>query len=495
MWNTSIIFPALVLWPVTAAFGPVVAYNVLVTAGVALSAWFAYLVAARYLEHPLLAGVVGLLYGFSPGMLAQATRHPHVMVALFPPLLWLLGDEILVRQRYRPAVIGGLAGLVCALQLLTGEEVLAVTLLIAVLGIAPVVVFHPRAARERLPYVARAAGAAALILLVVAGYPLAVQFLGPQQVSGSLQVSDFYVNDLVGFVSPNPALLRFGGSAETIRHLTGNISENDAYVGIPLLALFLIGLLVNWRRRVLRWAGLLAVAVALLSLGPRLHIYGNPYLFLPWALVARLPLMGSALPSRLMLIAFLGIGLVAVALVDRSLRGAPWGRWGALALLALSLLSLVPVWPFLSAPAAAPRFFQPGGAVASVPPGAVVLVTPFSSSRSTDAMYWQALSNYRFRMPEGDAFTPGPYLGPHPTYLETTLDQLDAGQDLQLSADSRDRALQSLAAMHVSTVVVGPSRGRDRIVEFLTSVLGGPPVEVDGVYVWWRVDQVAGGQD
>jgi len=27
MWNTSMIFPALVLWPVTAAFGPVVAYN------------------------------------------------------------------------------------------------------------------------------------------------------------------------------------------------------------------------------------------------------------------------------------------------------------------------------------------------------------------------------------------------------------------------------------------------------------------------------------
>ncbi len=40
MWNTSMIFPALVLWPVTAVFGPVVAYNVLVTAGIALSAWF-----------------------------------------------------------------------------------------------------------------------------------------------------------------------------------------------------------------------------------------------------------------------------------------------------------------------------------------------------------------------------------------------------------------------------------------------------------------------
>ena len=489
MWNTSIIFPALVLWPVTAAFGPVVAYNVLVTAGVALSAWLAFLVAERYLEPPLLAGVVGLLYGFSPGLLAQATRHPHVMIAVFPPLLWLLLDEILVRQRRPPAVMGALAGVACALQLLTGEEVLAVTLLIAFLGIALLAGLHWGSLGGRLPYVGRAAAAAVLVLLLVAGYPLAVQLFGPQQVAGSLQPADFYVSDLIGFISPDPALLRFGGSAETIRQLTGNVSERDAYVGIPLLALFLAGLAVNWRRPVVRWAGLLTLVVALLSLGPRLHIYGNPHLVLPWALVARLPLLGSALPSRLMLTAFLGIALVAAALVGRAYQSGPWVRWGSMALLAIGVLSLVPVWPFPSTAAAAPRFFQPGGGVESVPRGSVVLVTPFSSSRSTDAMYWQALAGYRFRMPEGDAFTPGPYLGPHPTYLQTTLDQLDSGQDPQLSGDSRDRALQSLADMHVSAVVVGPSPGRQRILQFLASVLDGPPAEIDGVYVWRDVDQ------
>jgi hypothetical protein len=97
-------------------------------------------------------------------------------------------------------------------------------------------------------------------------------------------------------------------------------------------------------------------------------------------------------------------------------------------------------------------------------------------------------------MPEGDAFTPGPYLGPHPSDLQAALDRLDAGGDLQLSADGRDRALQSLAAMHVSTVVAGPSPGQDRVVEFLSSLLGRPPVLVDGVAVWWHIDQVTGSQ-
>jgi len=31
MWNTSMLFPAVLLWPVTAVFGPVVAYNLLIT--------------------------------------------------------------------------------------------------------------------------------------------------------------------------------------------------------------------------------------------------------------------------------------------------------------------------------------------------------------------------------------------------------------------------------------------------------------------------------
>lgn len=490
MWNTSILFPALVLWPVTATAGPVVAYNLLVTGAVALSAWFAFLVGRRYLDQPLLAAVVGLLYGFSPGLLAQATRHPHVMIAVYPPIIWLLADEILVRRRHSPVLVGALAGLASALQLLTGEEVLAVTLLVAGLGVALLVVLHPRAAAHRLSSAWPAAAAAALTLLLVAGYPLLVQFFGPQRVSGSLQTADFYVNDLLSFITPDPALLRFGGSAATIRHFSGNVSENDGYIGLPLLALFGLGLALNWRRPVVRWAGLLTILVALLSLGPRLHVDGNRYWVLPWALLEKLPLMGSALPSRLMLTGFLGIALVAVALVAGAERRGPWLRWGARAGLVVAVVSLLPAWPFPSTPATAPRFFQAGGAVAAIPRGSVVLVTPFSSSRSTEAMYWQALSGYRFRMPEGDAFTPGPYLGPHPTYLQTVLDQLDAGQDLDLAADSHDRALQSLARMRVSTVVAGPSPGRDRILEFLTGLLGAAPVEVDGVAVWWHVDRV-----
>jgi len=493
MWNTSMLFPALVLWPVTAAFGAVVSYNLLVTAGVALSAWFGFLAARRFFGDTLLCALVGLVYGFSPAMLAQATRHPHAMIALFPPIAVLLADEILVRQRFRPALIGALAGLAAALQLLTGEELLATTALVAVIGAALLALLHRDSVAEKLPYAALAVGVALISFGVVSAYPLAVQFLGPQRVFGDVQPLDVYVSDLLAFVVPNHALVQSSATAYVAGRFTGNAAEDNAYVGLPLLVLFIAGLKMNWRRPVIRWAGLLALIIALLSLGSRLHIYGQVTpILLPWAAVAHLPLMGSALPGRLMLMAFLGIGIVVASVWMPPLRGTrPWRVTAGIALFA-GVLSMVPALPFASSSAALPSFFEPGGGVQNIPEGSVVLVTPFSSKQSTDAMYWQAVAHYTFRMPEGDAFTPGPYLGPHPSYLEATLDRLDQGVDVTASPTARGQALQDLATFAVTAIVAGPSPGQGAIVRFLSVVVGTAPVKVGGVDVWWRVSPVGG---
>jgi len=94
MWNTSILFPALVLSPVTLLFGAVFSYNVLSALALALSGWCAYLAFRRYAGRGA-AAVGGLLYGFSSFMFGQAFNHPHMTIALFPPLALLLLDEAL----------------------------------------------------------------------------------------------------------------------------------------------------------------------------------------------------------------------------------------------------------------------------------------------------------------------------------------------------------------------------------------------------------------
>jgi hypothetical protein len=475
MWNTSMVFPALVLWPITALFGPVVAYNVLITTGVGLSAWLGFLAARRFIDHQVMSLAAGLVYGFSPALVAQALGHPHVVVSFFPPVTLILGHEIFVRRRTRPMAAGALSGLAAGLQLLTGEELLATTALIAAIGVALLALLHRDEVRPALPYALKAAGASLLAFAIVAAYPLAFQFLGPQRVSGDVQPRDVFVSDLLAFVIPSRFI-----------HFTGNITENDAYVGLPLLVLFGGGLAAGWRWPAVRWTGLMTLVVAVLSLGPHLHVNGTvTSIWLPWAAVERLPLLGSALPARLMAIAFLGIGIVAAgafAIARTRVR-----RFAAGLLLFAGLLAIAPSWPYPSAPAPAPAFFRPGGGVERINPGAVVLIAPFSSKQSTDAMYWQAMANYRFRMPEGDAFTPGPYLGPHPSFLQSVLDQLDAGRALTMTPDVRARALADLERFGVTTIVAGPSPGHAAIVDFLTQIEANPPVADQGVEVWWRV--------
>ena len=476
MWNTSMIFPAVVLWPVTALFGPVVAYNLLITAGIALSAWCGFLAARRFVHGDLPCFLAGLLYGFSPGLIAQALGHPHVVVALFPPIALLLGDEILVRRRLHPAFAGALAGVAAVLQLLTGEELLAVTLVIAALGVAVLALMHRDKVRASLPHVAKAAASALVVSIVLAAYPLGFQFFGPQRVSGSVQGPDVYVSDLLAFFLPSN-LIRF----------TGNVTENDAYVGLPLLALFAAGLVLGWRIPRIRWIGLMTLIVAVLSLGPHLHVDGfvTP-IWLPWSLVAGLPLMGSALPARLMDVGFLGIGIVVAYACARALTADRTWRYATAALLLLGVAIVSPL-SYPSVAATAPAFFKPGGEVAKIPSGSVVLVTPFSSKESTDAMYWQAVAGYRFRMPEGDAFTPGPYLGPHPSFLKSVLDQLDSGHAVAVTPDVRTKALADIKSFGVTTIVAGPSPGQSAIVDFLTQIEGHPPVEDGGVEVWWTL--------
>jgi hypothetical protein len=476
MWNTSMIFPAVVLWPVTALFGPVVAYNLLITGGIALSAWCGFLAARRFVDGDLPCFLAGLLYGFSPGLIAQALGHPHVVVALFPPIALLLGDEVLVRRRMGPVVAGALAGVAAAIQLLTGEELLAVTLLIAALGVALLALMHRDQVRASVPYVAKAAGAAVVVFAILAAYPLAFQFFGPQRVSGSVQGPDVYVSDLLAFFLPSGLI-----------HFTGNVTENDAYVGLPLLALFGAGLVLGWHVPRIRWVGLAALGVALLSLGPHLHVDGivTP-IWLPWAIVGGLPLMGSALPARLMDVGFLGIGIVVAYACARALKATRVWRYVA-AVLVFFGLPIVPPMTYPSVSASAPAFFNAGGDVEKIPSGSVVLVTPFSSKESTDAMYWQTLAGYRFRMPEGDAFTPGPYLGPHPSFLKSALDQLDSGHPVAVTQDVRTRALADMNSFGVTTIVAGPSPGQASIVAFLTQIEGQPPVDDGGVKVWWAL--------
>lgn len=457
MWNTSVPLPALLSAPLTLTAGPVLAYNVLVTAGIALTAWSGELAAARFVARPVTAVVGGLVTGFSPYMTAHALGHLNLVIAFLPGLAFMLLHDLCVTKRRRWWVAGGLLGAAAAAQLLTGEEIVAATAFAALLGALIWILGRRRGQGEgafEWGHPVRGLAAAALVGAALTAWPLGVQLLGPQRtlhpVPGSVSG-----NDLAGFVVPTALQALHPVSV----HVAGIFSEQNNYLGVPLL----IGLaVIVWRLRrdgLVRWAAALALLLAILSVGPHLYVAGQraPGV-LPWRALTPLPVVNDILPNRLMLFVYVLVGVLLAVALDRAQsvgRGPVVGAG-----IAVALLPLLPTAAFPATPEASPAYFA-GAVQNDVPFGSVVLVTPLSQP---DTMLWQARSGLWFRMPQGYARIPGcggldtDFAPPSAT---------ERGEDVPAIR-------RELAFWRVREVIVGPGSapGTTRLLAAVTSDAG-----------------------
>jgi hypothetical protein len=491
MWNTSIPLPSLILTPVTLTAGPLVAYNLLMTLGPALSGWCAYLALRRYVQSGTAAFVGGTVYAFSPFMAGQSLGHPHLTLAFAPPLVLLILDDLLVRLRPRWWK-GALLGALGAAQLLTGEEVLAIAAVTTLIGLATVAVLHRDAIGSRLRPALPVLGVAGVVFLLAAALPLGVQFLGPQRVH-SLQPHNYYVSDALGFLLPTRLQLIAPAAATHLSdHFSGDLSQRTAYLGAPLLALLLLVARTHWRNPVVRWTAIVGGILAVLSLGNSLHLAGSDTgVPLPGALLDRVPLVREILPARYTLVLFLMVGLLVAVFLDAAFQRPRWpARAAAVMAAGLSLAALCPELPYPTSLVASPGFFSRPVALRALPEGSVILVAPFAVVGMADAMYWQAEAGMWFRMPEGEAFVPGPYpLYPPPSATELALVPLAQTTDPPSSVDpsvARD-VRADLRRWNVAAVVVGPMSHRDQAVALVSAALGRAPEHTDGVDVWWDV--------
>lgn len=497
MWNTAVPLPALLLSPLTLAVGPIFAYNVLVTSAVALSGCGAYVMLRRYVAARPAAFAGALLYGFSPYVFAHANEHPNLAFALVPPLLFLVLDEILVRQEHSPVRTGLLLGVLTFSQLLISEEVLATQALVAAAGLAILMVLHPGAVRTRLRHAATALGVGLITALTLGAFPLLFQFFGPRKVrTGTLWGPDTYVTDLLGFVIPR-GHLRFTPSwtAQVTKNFTDACcgSEWSSYLGVLLIGFMIVVTARFWSTPLVRLAGPLAAAAALLSMGPHLHVGGfvTP-MELPFSLLTDLPVVGNILAERLMLYVYLMAAILVAVTLDHLLAER---RRPDLAL-AVAALALVPLMPKLDFPAtrtATPAFFRTS-AVERIPKNGVVLVAPFARDTSTSApMLWQAEADMRYRMPEGYSLGPDrngrfSYL-PVPTELSKLMEQIQRGAPVPALDPARRAVLVAdLVRAEVGTVLVGPMQNRSEMVAFFRDLLGDDPESVAGVTLWTGVD-------
>lgn len=490
MWNTAMVLPAILLWPVTAAFGPVAAYNTLITAGVALSGWTAYLAFRYFLSGHTASFIGGLVYAFSPYMMSQAREHSNLTFAAIPPLLLIVLHQILVRQDRSPRLTGVILGLLAAAQLLITEELLASEAFVAAIGIAILLLVTRPAVAGRLRHALAAFAYAACTFVAITAWPLYVQFFGHQRVHGVIQSPNTFVIDLLNFVVPSEVQwLTPAGARSISSYWTGNLYEWNGYLGIPLLVIVAFVTVRRWSNPLVRFSSLLGLAVAVCSLGPSLHVYGRDTgIPLPWRLVDILPVVSNMLPSRLMLYAHLSAALLVAVFVQQFVVSRPW-RQAAPAAVALSLVAaaLFPSLPFPSSSISVPKFFR-SAEMKRIAEGTVVLVAPIQQLLPSAPMLWQAEADMRFRMTHGYFIAPDPagkpVYGAHYSATSLAMYSIQKGEQVELSGELRREVLRDLAARQVGGVLVGPMRHREAMLDFFTVLFGRDPEHVQGVSMW-----------
>lgn len=493
MWNTSDPLQGLLAAPATAWLGPILTYNLLFVASFALTGWAAEVAARHFGLSRAAALLTGLLYAFSPYMLAQGRAHLSTVFMLFAPLLAIVIDEAVCRQRGRPLRIGLAAGTLAGLEMLVLEEYVATAVILCAVTLGVLAVATRRWEPRRLMWLARAVAWSLVPFLLIAGLPLAVQFLGPQQPRlGSVYHStDRFVIDLLSVVFPaeiqavQPAFARPVALA-----VTGDLYENSGYIGLPLLGVVAFAAARWWSDLRVRTITLTTAAVLALSMGPTLHAGGHDTFPMPWALVQRLPLMSNALPARLSLYTDLGLALLAGFFADRLIvHGSGRARLGAVAATALVVLAWLPS-PSPVFRQEVPPFFTTA-AVTAIAPDSVVLVAPFAVEGVEQPMVWQSEARMRFRMPEGyflSADAAGrPRVGVEPSTLSDYMTAVEAGTAGPLTPALRAQMEADMAARDVSAVIVGPMNHRPQMVALFTALLGSPPEESGGVCIWRSV--------
>ena len=489
MWNTWVPLPGLLLAPLTHAFGPVLSLNVLLTLAYGLSAWSAYLAIHRYVPNHGAAAAGGLVYGFSPVMIGHA-HHPNLVLVFLLPWLFVLVDEVVVRQRWSPVWLGAVLGLVAAAQLLIGEELLVATGLLAAVLVVVLAVMCPREVPGRAGYAAAAVAVSLLVFAPLAYLPLKAQLTGPARVHSDITPEARGSSDLLAVITPNrlsaiapEAAVRLGD------RFTGT---KESYLGVPILLVALAVLVARWGSLVVR-AGFAMLAVCLLlSLGARLRVGGRPTgVPLPWTAVEGVPLVQNMVPSRLAVFTALFAGLLLAAALDGLWSGGGWALRGLAVLTALVVLAaLAPPGPFRARPVVATPPFFTGGAVRALPRDGVALVVPFPRrGRTNVAMVWQAQAGMWFKMPGGYFVGPDPGGGTRhdapPTTTSVVLNRIQRGRrPPELTPALRRKISRDFASWRVASVVLGPMNNREAMRGFLSDLLGRPPASAGGVAVW-----------
>ena len=498
MDNTSMPLVGLLFAPVTLLFGPIATFNVVLDAAIFSSATAFFFMARRFVRWWPAAFVGGLLYGFSPFMVAVGNAHLFLLFQAAPPLIILFLDRFLRTPSTSPMRTGVAIGTCFVAQFYVSTEGFAslviMTLVAAIVACGYVVVRHIHLDVRRI---GRMSACALAVIVVGVGFAAWTAIEGPHHVNGPVQSTQAITDrttDPVGLLAPTSNQLLAPKGTPLGDFLVAGPIENGSYLGVPLLLVLVIGVRQLRRRPLVLYCAAMAGIALVLSMGTDLQLGGHRTgVPLPYTVLAHLPLLNGAIPSRWFAYVWLFAALLLALILDAlhtHVAGGTRGshRLGAFAasllLVVCVVIPLIPAWPYPAAAASVPAWFTDGAR--SLPVGSTAVVYPLSSPRSSSAMLWQAMADMQFRMSGGYAVfaTPtGATFDSQPSALHSALVACFAGHSPALAPAATRAQLRAIGA---STVVVVPgTRGASCAARLFERALG-QAHPTQGVLLWRR---------
>ncbi len=418
--NTSVPLLGFLAWPITATLGPVASFNLLARLGIFLSATSLFFVLRRYVASRLACFIGGLVYGFSPYVIGQSISNTHINLLFVPlfPLLVLVIDEVVIRQRWSWRRSGLALGLLASAQMMIAPELLSDFGIVALATMVLVIARYHGRARVRLRYALKATLESLAIFLFLCGFQIWSMLYGRGHLRGAVyavsHLQSFHNSFVETFLPTHQQLLTTARLSQALHLPTRDLNELGGYLSIPFVIVILVVAIVLWRRYLVAPLVIATLISFTLSMGSSLRI-GHINLVLPEKIFTVLPLLKSTVPDRFALLTVLGASMLFAIGIDQALvkirsqssTTRLIERAGVAAVVLVVLLAMAPRLPIREQ-----RLIWPttiGTSIAAhVAKGAIVLTYPYPMPPLNQAMAWQAESHFSFTLLGGYATVPNP---------------------------------------------------------------------------------------
>jgi hypothetical protein len=409
-WTGSVPSIAILFWPFTKLCGSIFSYNLANIIFLSTSTFCVYCICREFSMSPLSSIFGGCLFFFSSYIWSQLRGHLNLTAVSF--VLFIVFIFILrTKRKIGQAKYITFCTLLLVFQFGVSIEIYAsfltigfILIIIAFLIFRYDLVFLNKLWKTSIDTLISIA--CSIVLLSPYLY-----YLFRYYIEQEFNPSYFYSADMLNYFIPTRFSLIGGRLLINIStRFSGNIVEQGAYLGLPLVIIIIH---FAYKDRKDAWSRYLIIAfiiVLVFSLGPyfrmlsqnvRLTFLGHKTkIYLPWFLFSKLPLIGKALPTRFTLYTSFLASLIGGLWFERTFIA----KWKKYCLLFSALIFLIPnINVIYKGTLQIPEFFRSSTYKNFINPGENILVLPAYGQGGYQSPIWQAQTDFYFKTITGYA--------------------------------------------------------------------------------------------